>query len=136
MLLSAVFVAPAQEPRAEAIQRISHSNVFAFGGVGFAGVTSDGEKDFRFIISLPSAARDFETIYETGTPEAKGYALAGIHELNRVRFKELLRSLGSSQAQVETMEGCIKERQPLVKVAAQIDSGRYDSWITHDRPLR
>jgi hypothetical protein len=135
VLLIATFFAKAQNTRSEAIERISRTNVFAFGGVGFAGTTSDGEKDFRVIISLPSAAKDFETIYATGTPEAKGYALAGMRELAKVRFKELLRSLQSSQAQLETMQGCIRERRSLVKVAREIDSGRYDIWIKSDGQL-
>ena len=135
VLLSAICYAQGHESKSETIERISHTKLFAFGGVGFAGTTSDGEKDFRVIISLPSAANDFETMYAQGTPEAQGYALAGLRELNEVRFKELLRSLHGSQAQLETMEGCIKRRRSLIKIAAEIDSGRYDPWVKHDRQM-
>jgi len=39
------------DPLDGAVQRLSTARVFAVGGVGFAGKTSKGETDLRFLIS-------------------------------------------------------------------------------------
>jgi hypothetical protein len=40
-------------PVDDAVNRLSTAGVFAFGGVGFAGTTSRGELDLRFLLSQP-----------------------------------------------------------------------------------
>ena len=123
------FMGHAQDQHADSIKRFAKTAVFAFGGVGFAGITSEGEKEFHVIMALPTAAEDFEKIYAIGNPEARSYALVAIRELNRARFKELITSLNGSPQQVVTMEGCIMQRRTLAKIAQDIDSGQYDSWL-------
>jgi hypothetical protein len=53
------------------VDRMAEVNLFAFGGVGFAGVISEGERDYRLILSRPSAQADFEKLFAVGTLEAK-----------------------------------------------------------------
>jgi hypothetical protein len=110
--------------------------IFAFGGIGYAGATSQGEKDFRIIVSQPRALalEDFEEIYNHGTPEAKIYALAGIRKLDAQRFKVLLESSQSSQEKVHTEEGCIVQERSWAKVTKTIDSGGYDAWLEPHHP--
>jgi len=124
-------VAPAQDTLSAAVKSLSNTGVFAFGGVGFVGKISQGEIDFRVIQSQPAAVAlaSFETIYATGDPAAKSYALAGIRQLDRERFRDILRSLDGSQEEVFTMEGCIMERRRLVDIAKAIDAGSYDDWL-------
>jgi hypothetical protein len=124
-------IAPAQEALSTAVKNLTNIGVFAFGGVGFVGKISEGEIDFRVIRSQPTAVAlsSFETIYATGDPAAKVYALAGIRQLDRERFKEIVLSLDGSQEKVFTMEGCIMERRRLVDVAKAIDVGSYDDWL-------
>jgi hypothetical protein len=124
-------IAPAQDTLSATVKNITKTGVFAFGGVGFVGKISQGEIDFRVIQSQPAAVAlaSFETIYATGDPAAKSYALAGIRQLDRARFKEILQSLDDSQEKVFTMEGCIMERRRLVDVAKAIDAGSYDDWL-------
>lgn len=112
--------------------------VFAFGGVGFSGQTSAGEKDFRAVLSEPPtvALQKFEDLYANGSPESKAYALAGIHKLDSRRFKVTLEMLRNSQVMVATMEGCIVEPRTLLEVAKRIDSGRYDYWINFEHQPR
>jgi hypothetical protein len=38
----------------EGIERLAKVEYFAFGGMGHAGVRSQGDKDFRLILSRPS----------------------------------------------------------------------------------
>ena len=131
LIILSCSVAPAQETLSTTVKSLTNTGVFAFGGVGFVGKISEGEIDFRVIQSQPAAVAltSFETVYATGDAAAKGYALAGIRQLDRERFKEILRSLDGSQEMVFTMEGCIMERRRLVDVAKAIDAGSYDDWL-------
>ena len=120
----------AQTPLAAAVQSISKTGIFAFGGVGFAGKTSQGEIDFRIIESQPPtvALEEFEKVYATGDAAAKSYALVGIRQLDRERFSELLHSLQGSQQNVLIMQGCIIQKQKLADIVRTIDAGRFDGY--------
>jgi hypothetical protein len=132
-LVLAVFsmTARGQDVAAFALKHIATTPYFAFGGVGYAGITSQGETDFRVLMTEPRAIalQSFEKLYATGDSESKAYALAGIRELNPVEFDQMLSSLQHSTEKISTMEGCLLEEQPLVRVAANLKSGRYDHWI-------
>lgn len=123
--------ASAQDTLSAAVKSLAKTGMLAFGGVGFIGKTSQGEIDFRTIQSQPPAIAlaSFETLYSTGDAAAQLYALAGIRQLDKTRFKELLQSLDDSQETVFTMQGCIMERYRLPDIAKAIDSGSYDSWL-------
>src|SRR5690242_11010864 len=97
VLLSAV-VALADDSIDSAIKRLANVQRFAFGPVGYAGATSKGETDFRFLVSQPqsTALRAFETLYASGNPQGRMYALSGIKKLNAKRFNELLPSAQAS----------------------------------------
>jgi hypothetical protein len=131
LIILSCSVAPAQDTLSATAKSLTKTGVFAFGGVGFIGKISQGEIDFRVIQSQPAAVAlaSFETIYATGDPAAKVYALAGIRQLDRQHFKEILRSLDGSEEMVFTMEGCIMERRRLVDVTKAIDAGNYDDWL-------
>ncbi len=124
MLLPALAV-QAEPPADAAFERITKADLFAFGGGGFAGQISQGEKDFVTILSRPSAMEDFERVFVAGNLQAKAYALVGIRGLNEDRFRELLRSLRGSQDRVLTARGCIISREPMSTVVRSIEAGSY-----------
>ena len=110
-----------------ATKRLSTVDVFAFGGVGYAGSTSKGEIDFKIVLSQsPVDALDtYEKLYAIGNAQGKAYALSGMKKLNPARFKELLTSSGSATDQVKVMRGCIVSRESLRDVARQIDHHKF-----------
>jgi hypothetical protein len=116
-----------QAPPSDPVQRLEAASFFAFGGVGFAGTVSPGEKDFSAVLALaPEAAlKQFEEVYARGNPQGKSYALVGIRRLAPERFATLRQSLGSGTEKVETMTGCIADRNSLAKVVEGIANGRY-----------
>ena len=75
-------VAQSAKPADEAVERLVKVEIFAFGGVGYAGTISPGEKDYKAILSRPTALANFEHLYSSGNAMAKAYALVGIHNLN------------------------------------------------------
>jgi hypothetical protein len=110
-----------------AVKRLASVTTFAFGGVGYAGVTSKGEIDFKFVLSqsMPVALAAFEKLYADGNPQAKSYALCGIKKLNLNRFKELLAVAGTSTEEVEVMRGCIITHESLRRVAKEVENSEF-----------
>ena len=115
------------EDASAAVRRLSTVGMFAFGGVGFAGRTSEGELDFRQVYAQPPevALAAFEKVYAEGTLPAKAYALVAIRELSPNRFRELLTPLAKSGDKVQTAHGCVISREPVSAVARQIAAGDY-----------
>lgn len=110
-----------------AVNRLSTVERFAFGGVGYAGVTSKGEIDFKFVLAQPkpTALNAFERLYAVGNPQGKSYALSGLKRLAPERFAQLAATLSKSTEEVEVMRGCIVSHEPLPKVAKQIGQGEF-----------
>ena len=110
-----------------AVKRLSTVGIFAFGGVGYGGVTSKGEIDFTIVLAQPQpvALAAFEKLYTTGNPQGKSYALSGIRKLDPSRFKRLLASAEASNDKVEVMRGCVITHELLRDVARQIDLGKF-----------
>ena len=95
------------------LDRLSEVERFAFGGTGYIGEISAGEKDFRTVLGRSSALTDFERLFTEGNLQGKSYALVGIHKLNPARFRELARPLQDSKESISTMDGCLIMREPL-----------------------
>jgi|HubBroStandDraft_2_1064218.scaffolds.fasta_scaffold90501_2 hypothetical protein len=106
-------------------ERLAKVDRFAFGGIGYAGVISQGEKDYKVIFSRPSAMADFERLLLVGNSQAKGYALVGIRALGPSRFKELSHSMRDSKEGLLTEKGCIVSHEPLGVVLNRIEAGEY-----------
>ncbi len=107
------------------VDRLAKVDLFAFGGVGFAGVISPGEKEYRAVLASPCAETDFEKLLASGNPQAKCYALVGIRQLDPEKFKALSASLRSSKEQVPTMRGCMMSHQAMSDLIERIGAGNY-----------
>lgn len=107
------------------LQRLSKVRYFAFGGTGYAGVISDGEKNYKMVLARSTALADFEKLFTEGNMQAKCYALVGIHKLNPTRFKDLVRPLGESKETVTIMQGCIVSDVPITRITKEIAQGKY-----------
>lgn len=119
-------------PRDRIVSRLARVCEFAFGGVGFVSAISQGETDYRRILSRPSAAADFETVFAIGNRQAKCYALVGLRQLNPRRFEALASALQSSRAEVAVARGCVEIEHPMAEIVNRIRSGVYSGPITRD----
>jgi hypothetical protein len=124
MFLAVANVLP-QETADPVFERLAKVDRFAFGGIGVAGTISQGEKDYKVILSRPSALADFERLLSTGNVQARAYALGGIRKLDGKVFKELARPLRDSKEEVVTQSGCIQFHESLGAVLKLIDTGVY-----------
>ena len=66
---------------------------FAFGGTGFGGETSEGEKLFRKLYSSENPIKEFQALYKKGNNEEQMYALVAFFYLDHKRFKEIKEAL-------------------------------------------
>jgi hypothetical protein len=137
-LLSTCWLARAQNVCDLCLDQLKNTQVFAFGGTGFAGRISEGEKDFNYIMALPAAqaVTAFELVLSNGNPQARAYALEGLHKLDQTRFTRAQTNIKGSGAKVRTMSGCIVEEKLLRKLATEIASGKYDPWVRASGPPR
>jgi hypothetical protein len=112
-------------PLDSTLERLAKVDRFAFGPTGYVGVTSQGENDYKEVLSRPTAEADFEKLFAMGNPQAKSYALAGIRALSPERWKELSRTLRYSKEEVVTQNGCIVDHEPLGTVLKRVEAGDY-----------
>lgn len=111
-----------------AVEKLERTPIFAFGGIGIAGTTSEGEAAFHTIFDSESAEADFLRLLKTGNPQAKCYALVGLRVKCRAVFSEQVKPLITSRQEVQTCAGCMMSKLPMSSVVASIQSGNYDEW--------
>jgi hypothetical protein len=116
----------------QTVDRLERVSSFAFGGIGFVSATSQGEIDYRAILSRKSAAADFDTIFRTGNPQAKCYALTGLRQVNPSRFDMLAAPLQWSRTCVAVTRGCQTFSRPTSDIVKQIRLGIYSGPLTRD----
>jgi hypothetical protein len=114
------------------ISRLARADSFAFGGIGFALAPSQGETDYRIILSRPSAAVDFDRVFTIGNVQAKCYALVGLRQVDPRRFELLAANSRSSRTQVAVTRGCATFEYPLAEIVDRIRAGVYSGPATHE----
>lgn len=117
----------------QAYDRLKDVDRFAFGGVGYAGSISKGELDFRILMHQMKlqTRTQLDKLYADGNPQAKAYALAGLHLMSPDRFNELRATLPDGEVQIE--RGCIINKESLASIAKEIASGEFDTLIERDQ---
>lgn len=99
---------------------------FAFGGVGFAGTTSQGELKYRKLMKSSDPLAAFSDWYESATPAGKAYCLVAFHELDLEKYdKEKTAILKKNHQPVSTMSGCMVMEQEWKAIFEKIESGAY-----------
>ena len=109
---------------------IERAPEFAFGGIGYGGNLSPGERGFFEVFDRPGAAENFRQIYRRGNAQAKMYALCGLHELDPSAFEQLVAAAGSLPGEVRVMSGCIAYRRSGSEIAGMISDGHYSDYVT------
>ena len=114
---------------ADALKTLSSIHDFAFGGIGVAATTSEGEVVFREIYNRPSAKDDFLELLNSGNPQAKCYALVALRSLDPQIYSSKIEKYKKDKTNVTTIGGCMIAVLPRSSVATNIEAGYYDSYI-------
>ena len=108
---------PGLGPEAQkAYALLKEVNVFSSTSVGVAGTTPESVSAFRTLLAGPHASTCFKTLLEEATTAGQLYALCGLWFTDPAAFKAGIEKHRRSDAQVETLEGCIASRQPVREV--------------------
>ncbi len=107
---------------------------FAFGGVGVAGIMSEGERNLRAVLDRPNASQQLQAAFPQATLAGELYILVGLRRCDRAAYQRIFASLTPSSDAVEVAHGCMISRATFRQLLSEIQDGRYDDQLS--RPPR
>ena len=110
------------------------AKLFAFGGVGVAGLMSEGERNLRAVLERSDASQQLQGALAHATPAGELYILVGLRQCDRAAYQKIFGSLVRPNADVQVARGCMISREPFRQLLSQIQDGRFDDYLS--RPPR
>jgi hypothetical protein len=133
-LLCAGFVQA--EQRSDPDSALQKTANFALGGVGVAGSMSEGERALREVLKEADSIARLENALPNATPAGQLYALLGLRGRDRAAYQRALEKYGGTNATVQTMRGCILQKESFRDLIKQIEHGDYDSFLSREWPAQ
>ncbi len=81
-----------------ATRDLSASKSLAFGGVGVAGLMSEGERNLRAVLERPDASQQLQAALAHATPAGTLYILVGLRRCDRAAYQKVFGSLARPTA--------------------------------------
>jgi hypothetical protein len=119
---------PPSEVGQHAVEQLASVHTFSFGPTGYAGSIPEREDEFFAILSSRHSSRLFCDLYERGTPEAKLYALCGLH-LAHGDFDAYAARFIQETTNVMTQGGCIGSTRDSADAVSAIKQGAIDRYL-------
>ena len=101
-------------------------STFATGGIGYGGITSQGELALRILVKQVEAERALESLLKVANPAGRMYALVALKQYYPVFFAEVLPQYESVKTNLQSMSGCILYIKTVASIVAEIKKGRHD----------
>jgi hypothetical protein len=117
-----------------AARDLAAAKSLAFGGVGVAGLMSEGERNLRAVLAQPDASQQLQGVLARATPAGKLYILVGLRRCDRTAYQKVFDSPGRPNDGVEVVRGCMISKEPFRQVLSQVQDGRFDDYLS--RPPR
>jgi hypothetical protein len=117
-----------------AVRDLAAAKSLAFGGVGVAGLMSEGERNLRAVLDRPDASQQLQAALPHATPAGTLYILVGLRRCDRAVYQKVFDSLSRSNGDVEVVRGCMISKEPFRQVLSQVQDGRFDDYLS--RPPR
>ena len=117
-----------------AVRDLAAAKSLAFGGVGVAGLMSEGERNLRSVLDRPDASQQLQAALAHATPAGKLYILVGLRRCDRSAYQRIFDSLGRSNDDVEVVRGCMVSKEPFRQALSQVQDGKFDDYLS--RPPR
>jgi uncharacterized protein with GYD domain len=134
ILLSQFGISAATSSENSAARDLAASKSLAFGGVGVAGLMSEGERNLRAVLEQPDPSQQLQAALARATPAGKLYILVGLRRCDRTAYQKVFDSLGRPNDDVEVVRGCMISKEPFRQVLSQVQDGRFDDYLS--RPPR
>ena len=107
---------------------------FAFGGIGVAGLMSEGERNLRAVLDRPDASQQLQAALAHATPAGKLYILVGLRRCDRAAYQKISGSLAVPNDDVEVARGCMISKEPFRRLLSEIQDGRFDDYLSRPPP--
>ena len=117
-----------------AARDLAAAKSFAFGGVGVAGLMSEGERNLRAVLERPDASQQLQAALAQATPAGTLYILVGLRRCDHAAYQKVFDSLARPNNEVEVVRGCMISKEPFRQLLSQIQDGRFDDYLP--RPPR
>jgi hypothetical protein len=113
-----------------AARDLAAAKLFAFGGVGAAGIMSEGERNLRGVLQQSDASQQLQGALVHATPAGELYILVGLRRCDRAAYQKIFDSLARPNDNVEVARGCMISREPFRQLLSQIQDGRFDDYLS------
>ena len=117
-----------------AARDVAAAKSLAFGGVGVAGLMSEGERNLRAVLQQSDASQQLQAALAHATPAGKLYILVGLRRCDHAAYQKVFDSLARPNDDVEVVRGCMISKEPFRQVLLQVQDGRFDDYLS--RPPR
>lgn len=107
---------------------------FAFGGIGVAGLMSEGERNLRAVLDRADASQQLQAALAHATPAGKLYILVGLRRCDRAAYQKISGSLAVPNDDVEVARGCMISKEPFRRLLSEIQDGRFDDYLSRPPP--
>jgi hypothetical protein len=134
IVLSQLGVSPGNSSEDSAVRDLAAAKSLAFGGVGVAGLMSEGERNLRAVLDRPDASQQLQAAFPHATPAGTLYILVGLRRCDRTAYQKVFDSLSRSNGDVEVVRGCMISKERFRQVLSQVQDGRFDDYLS--RPPR
>jgi hypothetical protein len=134
IVLSQLGISAATSSENSAARNLAAVKSFAFGGVGVAGLMSEGERNLRVAVEQSDASQQLQAALAHATPAGTLYILVGLRRCDRAAYQKVFDSLARPNDDVEVVRGCMISKEPFRQLLSQIQDGRFDDYLS--RPLR
>ncbi|HEV3099277.1 MAG TPA: hypothetical protein VGY75_06150 [Candidatus Udaeobacter sp.] len=113
MLMQSDVSLAASESENSAARDLAAAKSFAFGGVGVAGLMSEGERNLRAVLERTDASLQLQAALAHATPAGELYILVGLRRCDRAAYKKVVGPLPLPNDDVEVARGCMISREPF-----------------------
>src|SRR5215211_3682127 len=130
IVLSQLRISAGTPPENSAALDLGAAKSLAFGGVGVAGLMSEGERNLRAILELHDASQQLQAALAHATSAGRLYILVGLRRCDRAAYQKVFYSLTGPGDDVEVVRGCMISKEPFRQVLSQIQDGRFDDYLS------
>jgi hypothetical protein len=134
IVLSQLDISATASSENSAARNLAAAKSLAFGGVGAAGLMSEGERNLRAVLARPDASQQLQAALAHATPAGTLYILVGLRRCDRAAYQKVFDSLARPGDEVEVVRGCMISKEPFRQLLSQIQDGRFDDYLS--RPPR
>jgi hypothetical protein len=136
IVLSQSGVSAGSSSENSAVRDLAAAKSLAFGGVGVAGLMSEGERNLRAVLERHDASQQLQAALAHATPAGKLYILVGLRRCDRAAYQKVFDSLVRPSDDVEVVRGCMITKEPFRQVLSHIQDGRFDDYLSRPPNFR